>query len=47
MRGMSIENIIALPITDEIGEDKQCWKFTSHGEYTVESTYHYTIPGRS
>jgi hypothetical protein len=32
MIGMPIENIIALPIIDEIGKDKQCWKFTSLGE---------------
>lgn len=30
------KNILAMPIIDEIGEDKTCWKFTSHGEYTVK-----------
>jgi hypothetical protein len=37
------KNILAMPIIDEIGEDKQCWKFTSHGECTVKSAYHYTM----
>jgi hypothetical protein len=43
MIGMPIENIIALPIIDEIGKVKQCRKFTSLGECIVESTYHYTM----
>jgi len=37
------ENILAMPIMDDMGEDKRCWKFTNHGEYTVKSTYHSTM----
>jgi hypothetical protein len=41
--GRDVENILAMPIMDKIGEDIQCWKFTTHGDYTVKSAYHYTI----
>jgi len=37
------ENILAMPIMDEMGVDKQCWIFTIHGYYTVKSDYHYTM----
>jgi len=38
-----VGNIFSLPIMDEIREDKQCWKFTTYGDYTIKSAYHYII----
>jgi len=32
--GRDVDNILAMPIMDEIGEDKRCWKFTTHEDYT-------------
>jgi len=32
-----------MPIMDDMEEYKQCWKFTTHSEYTVKSAYHYTM----
>lgn len=41
--GRDVESILAMSIMDEIGEDKRCWKFTTYGDYTLKSAYHYTI----
>jgi len=30
-----------MPIFKDMGEDKCSWKFTSHGEYSIRSAYHY------
>jgi len=35
--------ILSIPILKNIGEDKCAWRFTSHGEYTVKSGYHYIM----
>jgi hypothetical protein len=35
--------ILVMPIYREVGEDKCVWKFTSHGEYSVRSAYHYIM----
>lgn len=36
-----VSRIYSMPIMDEMGEDKQCWKFTTHGNYTIcISLYH-------
>lgn len=39
-----VENqILYMPIFKDMGEDKCSWKFTSHGEYNVKTTYHYIM----
>jgi len=35
--------ILSMPIFKDMGEDKCSWKFTSHGEYNVKTTYHYIM----
>ena len=37
------ENILAMPIMDDMGQDRRCWKFTTQREYTVKSAYHHTM----
>jgi len=37
------ENILAMPIMDDMGEDKRCWKFIKHSDYMFKSIYNYTM----
>ena len=37
------KNILAMPLIDEVSADKQFWQFTTHGNYNVNSAYHYVM----
>jgi hypothetical protein len=37
------QTIVAMPIIDEVEEDKRIWNFTPHGEYSVSSAYRYIM----
>lgn len=38
-----VKYIVAMPIIDEVNDDKRIWSFTPQGDYSVRSAYRYIM----